>query len=92
MRTKTKTTVASAAINQAWEDVFSAARAEDAEQLKRDGWRHTHEIAKATKREVQATNLQMMKACSRGEFEKKTARILFSGKTRLMNFYRPLKK
>ena len=92
MRTKTKTTVASTAINQAWEAVFSAARAEDAEQLKRDGWRHTHEIAEATKRDARAANLQMMNACSRGEFEKKTARILFSGKTRLMNFYRPLKK
>jgi hypothetical protein len=84
--------VAIAAIDKAWAEAFASNIVEDADALRKQGWKSVRDISRETGR-VETTLCNSMRAALKsGEFECKKTRVFDSGKVVLMNFYRPIIK
>jgi hypothetical protein len=82
--------VAIAAIDDAWSQAFASNIVEDADALRKQGWKSLRDISKETGRLEKSLCTSMRAAVESGRFECKKTRIFDSGKVVLMNFYRPI--
>ena len=92
MREKKTKSVAIAAIDAAWSQAFSSNIVEDADALRKQGWKSVRDISRETGRVENTIFNSMRAAIESGEFECKKTRVFDSGKVVLMNFYRPIIK
>jgi len=84
--------VAIATIENAWSQAFASNIVEDAEVLRKQGWKSVRDISRETGRLENSLCTSMRAAVESGRFECKKTRIFDSGKVVLMNFYRPIIK
>lgn len=92
MRTKKTESVAASDLDKAWAEAFADVAVEDADLLRAKGWKTISDLVLETGRLANTLNTSMRIAVDSGKFEYKKIRILHSGKTVLMNFYRPILK
>jgi hypothetical protein len=92
MREKKTKSVALAAIDNAWSQAFASNIVEDADALRKEGWKSVRDISKETGRLENSLCTSMRAAVESGRFECKKTRIFDSGKVVLANFYRPIVK
>lgn len=92
MRTKKTESVALAAIDKAWAEVFADKTVEDADLLRKQGWKTVYDLAIETGRLANTLSTSMRVAVESGKFECKKTRILHCGKVGITNFYRPIIK
>ena len=92
MRKKKTESVALTAIDKAWAEAFADKAVEDADLLRKQGWKTVYDLAVETGRLANTLSTSMRVAVESGKFEWKKIRILHSGKIVLTNFYRPIVK
>jgi hypothetical protein len=92
MRAKKTKSVALAAIDNAWSEAFASNIVEDADALRKQGWKSVRDIARETGRVEHTICKSMRAAVESGKFECKKTRIRHLGKVTLTNFYRPIVK
>jgi hypothetical protein len=92
MREKKTKSVALAAIDQAWSQAFANNLVEDADTLRKQGWKSVRDLSRETGRLENTLSTSMRIAVEAGKFECKKTRVLDSGKVVLINFYRPIVK
>jgi len=90
MREKKTKPVAIATIENAWSQAFASNLVEDADALRKQGWKSVRDISRETGRLENSLCTSMRAAVESGRFECKKTRIFDSGKVVLMNFYRPI--
>jgi hypothetical protein len=88
MRKKTKPTVDTANIKEAWDDFFSTTTVYDIKELEEEGWLTILEIAKRSKLHRSGVQARMEKEGA----EKKEVKVLLDGKFQNRVFYRLHKK
>jgi hypothetical protein len=84
--------VALAAIENAWAEAFASNIVEDADALRKQGWKSVRDISRETGRVERSLLTSMRAAAEAGKFECKKTRVFDSNKVVLMNFYRPIIK
>jgi hypothetical protein len=92
MREKKTKSVALAAIDNAWSQAFASNIVEDADALRKQGWKSVRDISKETGRLENSLCTSMRAAAEAGKFECKKTRVFDSGKVVLVKFYRPIIK
>jgi hypothetical protein len=92
MREKKTKSVALTDIDKAWSQAFANNIVEDAELLRKQGWKTVYDLSTETGRRANTLSTSMRVAVESGKFECKKTRILNSGKVALTNFYRPIIK
>ena len=92
MRTKNKSSVASADLNKAWSAFFEDVAVCDPAEMKKEGWMTNMEISEISKLKGEAGRQLAEKGVRSGVLEKKVAKILVNGRRWNVNFYRPLVK
>ena len=92
MRAKKTKSVALAAIDKAWVEAFASNIVEDAELLRKQGWKTVYDLSAETGRLANTLSTSMRVAVESGKFECKKTRILHRGKVGITNFYRPIIK
>jgi hypothetical protein len=84
--------VALAAIDNAWSQAFASNIVEDADALRKEGWKSVRDISRETGRVENTLCTSMRAAVKSGKFECKKTRVFDFGKVVLANFYRPIVK
>ena len=92
MRKKNESSVAFAAVNEAWEAFYKVSKHESETDLDKQGWKTARAIASETKSTIAATNSRLEIAISRNQIESKKARIMTKQGLREVNFFRPIVK
>jgi len=92
MRAKKTKSVAIAAIDKAWSQAFASNLVEDADALRKQGWKSIRDISRETGRVENTLCTSMRAAVKSGKFECKKTRVFDFGKVVLANFYRPIVK
>jgi hypothetical protein len=92
MRAKKTKSVAIAAIDDAWSQAFASNLVEDADALRKQGWKSVRDISRETGRLENTLCTSMKAAAEAGKFKCKKTRVFNSGKVVLVNFYRPIVK
>jgi hypothetical protein len=92
MREKKTKSVAIAAIDAAWSQAFSSNIVDDADALRKQGWKSLYDLSAETGRLANSLSTSMRVAVESGKFECKKTRIRHLGKVTLTNFYRPIIK
>jgi len=92
MREKKTKSVAIAAIDDAWSQAFASNIVENADILRKQGWKNIRDLSRETGRLENTLSTSMRIAVEAGKFECKKTRIFDSGKVVLANFYRPIIK
>ena len=92
MRKKKTESVALAAIDKAWAEAFADKAVEDADLLRKQGWKTVYDLSVEMGRLANTISTGMRSAVESGNFECKKTRILNQGKVSLTNFYRPILK
>jgi hypothetical protein len=89
MRKKIRPTVAAPDLTKAWSAFFEDVAVEDPAELKKQGWKTNAEIAAIAKYENEGGRQLADSYVRQGILEKKSAKIMVSGKRKNVNFYRP---
>lgn len=89
MRKKKRPALASSNITKAWNTFFEDVEFFDPAELKKEGWMTNEEIAALSKLKFCAGRQIADFAAREGRLEKKAFKIMFGGKRRSLNFYRP---
>jgi hypothetical protein len=92
MREKKTKSVALTDIDKAWSQAFASNIVEDAELLRKQGWKSIRDISRETGRVENTLCTSMRAAVKTGKFECKKTRVFDFGKVVLANFYRPIVK
>lgn len=92
MRTKNKSAVAVANINEAWSAFYETTKVESEKELEKQGWKTARAIAGETKSTIAATNSRLEIAINRTQIESKKARVMTKQGLREVNFFRPIVK
>ncbi len=89
MRKKIRPPVDASDLTKAWSAFFEEVAVCDPAELKKEGWMTNEEIAALSKLNFSAGRQIADFAAREGKLEKKAFKVMFGGKRRSVNFYRP---
>ena len=92
MRTKNKSAVAIADVNNAWESFYETTKVESEKDLAKQGWKTIRAIANESKLTVASISCRVETALGKGILESKKATIQTNQGAREVNLYRPISK
>lgn len=92
MRTKTKQSVAVAAVNEAWSSFYETTKVESEKDLAKQGWKTIRAIAGESKLSIASISFRVETAIGKGMLETKKATIQTNQGAREVNLYRPISK
>ena len=92
MRTKNKSAVAVANVNEAWSAFYETTKVESEKDLAKQGWKTIRAIANESKLTVASISCRVETAIGKGMLETKKATIQTNQGAREVNLYRPISK
>ena len=90
MRTKNKSAVAVANVNEAWSAFYETTKVESEKDLAKQGWKTIRAIANESKLTMSSVNCRVETAVGKGTLETKKATIQTNQGAREVNLYRPI--